>query len=321
MLVGLRVEPKSRKRLKREEEKVLIRYYNIKTYKNKDGKNIVINRRNAAVLVVEPKIKAPFDGTLHIETAHDEITIMVKNGKQEKKYVVRRSDVAKPNELAGVSGRLEGKLYIAHESGYKVAKGGSIVDIVKDGWNVPNRIPYASEIIAQDNAPISQKIYSKEQGVVKYYLLEGDHLERVHDFKRGDIVTEKGIFAVIADKYDREATRHYIARDSKILVDDNSRVEMDTLLAEPAHDVNNLIATWDSYNTITISDIDGVVSFEDIVLGLTATEQEDKTDGKKKLKINDYIPSGFKPSIIITNGKDVRRYALEPNTTIAPRSG
>lgn len=302
----------------RAEREGFIRYYNIKTYKNKDGKNIVINRRNAAVLVVEPKIKAPFDGTLYVETAHDEIVIMVKNGKQEKKYVVRRSDVAKPNELAGVSGRLEGKLYIAHESGYKVAKGGSIVDIVKDGWNVPNRIPYASEIIAQDNAPISQKIYSKEQGVVKYYLLEGDHLERVHDFKQGDIVTEKGIFAVIADKHDREATRHYIARDSKILVDDNSRVEVDTLLAEPAHDVNNLVATWDSYNTITISDIDGVVSFEDIVLGLTATEQEDKTDGKKKLKINDYIPSGFKPSIIITNGKDIRRYALEPNTTIAP---
>ena len=301
----------------RAEKEGFIRYHNIKTYKNKEGKNIVINRRNAAVLVVEPKIKAPFDGTLHIETAHDEIIIMVKNSKQEKKYTIRKSDVAKQNELAGVSGRLEGKLYIAHESGYKVAKGGSIVDIVKDGWNVPNRIPYASEIIAQDNAPICQKIYSKEKGVVKYYLLEGDHLERVHDFKKGDIVQEKGIFAVIADAHDREATRHYIARDSRILVADNSEVEADTLIAEPVDSAHNLIATWDSYNTITISDIDGEVSFEDIILGITATEQEDKTDGKKKLKINDYIPSGLKPSLIIKNSKEIRRYGLEPNTTIA----
>ena len=301
----------------RAEKEGFIRYYNIQTYKNKEGKNIVVNRRNAAVLVVEPKIKAPFDGELHIETAHDEINIIVKNSKQEKKYTVRKSDVAKQNELAGVSGRLEGKLCIAHETGYKVAKGGSIVDIVKDGWNIPNRIPYASEIIAQDNAPICQKIISKEDGIVKYYLLEGDHLERVHDFKAGDIVKEKGIFAVIADKNDREATRHYIARDSRILVSDNSEVDAKTMIAEPAKDSANVIAKWDSYNTITISDIDGEVSFEDIVHGITASEQEDNIDHKKRLKINDYIPAGYKPSIIVKNGEETRRYILEPNTTIS----
>ena len=254
---------------------------------------------------------------MHIESAHDEIVVTVKNGKQEARYSVRKRDVAKQNELAGVSGRLEGKLYIAHSSGYKVSKGGSIIDIVKDGWNVPNRIPYASEIIAKDNAPISQKIFSKEKGIVKYYLLEGDHLERRHEIKAGDVIKEKGIFAVIADENDREATRHYIARDSKILLNDNSNVEPDSLIAEPTQKVDNLIATWDSYNTLVISDIDGVVSFEDIIPSVTVTEQEDKTDGKKKLKVNDYIPAGLKPSIIITNDKEVKRYALEPNTSIS----
>ena len=301
----------------RAEKEGFIRYYNLKTYKNKEGKNIVANRRNAAVLVVVPKVKAPFDGTLNIESTHDEIVLTVKNGKQEARYTVLKRDVAKQNELAGVSGRLEGKLYIAHSSGYKVAKGGSIIDIVKDGWNVPNRIPYASEIIAKDNAPISQRILSKEKGIVKYYLLEGDHLERRHEIKAGDVIKEKGIFAVIADENDREATRHYIARDSKIVLSDNSPVEPDSLIAEPSQKVDNLIATWDSYNTLVISDIDGKVSFEDIILGVTATEQEDKTDGKKKLKINDYIPKGSKPSIVISNDKEVKRYVLEPNTSIS----
>jgi DNA-directed RNA polymerase subunit beta' len=48
-----------------------IRYYNIKTYTNKEGKEIVANRRNAAILLVEPKINAPFKGTVNIETIHE----------------------------------------------------------------------------------------------------------------------------------------------------------------------------------------------------------------------------------------------------------
>ena len=305
----------------RAEKEGFIRYYNLKTYTNKEGKNIITNRRNAAVLVVEPKIKAPFDGVLHIETAHDEIIISIKGAKQEVKYSVRKSDVAKPNELAGVSGRLEGKLYIAHESGYKVSEGGSIVDVVKDGWNVPNRIPYASEIIAKDNAPISQTITAKEKGIVKFYFLESDHLQRVHDIKVGDVIEEKGIFAVIADENDREATRHYIARESKILVDDNSAVEIDTIIAEPTNKANNLIATWDPYNTPVISDIDGVVHFKDIIPGLTVAEQEDEMSGIRSLMVNDYIPSGYQPSILIEGKKETKQYLLEPNTSIAVTEG
>ncbi len=54
----------------REERQVVatkegfIRYYNMKTYLSKEGKQIVANRRNAAVLLVEPKIKAPFTGII-----------------------------------------------------------------------------------------------------------------------------------------------------------------------------------------------------------------------------------------------------------------
>ena len=59
-----------------------IRYYNLKTYETKAGKSIVANRRNAAVLLVEPKIKAPFDATLTIESAHEEI-VLVLTGKDE----------------------------------------------------------------------------------------------------------------------------------------------------------------------------------------------------------------------------------------------
>ena len=42
------------------------------------------------------------------------------------------------------------------------------MDIIKDGWNIPNRIAYASELKVEDNAPITQKIFAKDEGIVKY---------------------------------------------------------------------------------------------------------------------------------------------------------
>ncbi|MBS5831176.1 MAG: DNA-directed RNA polymerase subunit beta', partial [Campylobacter concisus] len=48
-----------------------IRYYNLSTYEN-NGKKIVANRRSAAVLLVEPKIKSTIDGKIEIEYAHED---------------------------------------------------------------------------------------------------------------------------------------------------------------------------------------------------------------------------------------------------------
>ena len=56
-----------------------VRYYNLSVFRNREGKLIVANRRNAGVLLVEPKIKALFDGELSINTTHDEIILSIKN--------------------------------------------------------------------------------------------------------------------------------------------------------------------------------------------------------------------------------------------------
>lgn len=295
-----------------------IRYYNIKTFKNKEGKNVVANRRNAAILLVEPKIKAPFDGVVHIENVHDEVVISIVSEKKKVHYNLRKDDIAKKNELAGVTGKVDGKLLVPHESGYKVAAGGSVVDVIKDNWNVPHRIPYGSELKVADNDPIASTIEAKEKGVVKFYLLNADTLERIHNVKKGMVVDEKGMFAVIADENDREATRHYIARNSKILVDDNTKVDSKTLLCEPVSNEKIIIAEWDPYNIPLIAEVAGKVEYRDIISGLTVSEQEDENTGSKSLVVSEYIPAHLKPSIVVVekNGKE-HIYPLESKTTIA----
>ncbi|MEA3373481.1 MAG: DNA-directed RNA polymerase subunit beta' [Campylobacterota bacterium] len=312
----------------REERQVIadregfIRYYNMKTYTSKEGKTIVANRRNAGVLLVEPKIKAPFSGKLEIQTVHDEMIISVIGDKETARYTLRKNDVAKPNELAGVSGKIEGKFYLPYENGAAIEEDESIVESIKDGWNVPNRIPYASEILVDDGAPITQKILAKEKGTVKYFLLKGDYLERFKEIKKGYQVEEKGLFAVVVDSEDREAIRHYIARGSIVELDDDAVVETDSLLAKPASEESVVVAEWDPYSNPIISESNGTVTFEDIIPGVTASEQLDELTGKTRLMLNEYISPEYKPAIVVaTEEGTVVRYAIEPKTAVFAQDG
>jgi DNA-directed RNA polymerase subunit beta' len=299
-----------------------IRYYNVKTYQTKEGRTIIANRRNAAVLLVEPKIKAPFDGIVEVDNAHEEIIVNVKGKDETVKYVFRKSDLAKQNELAGVSGKVEGKFYLPYETGDSVHLNESIVEVIKEGWNIPNRIPYASEIRVKDGEPIVQKIKSEATGRVKYYKLTGDYLERYKNVQKGDIIEEKGLFAVVADNDDREAIRHYIPRNSVIEIADDTEIDATSLIAKPSTNEQMVVAEWDPYSTPIISEADGVVSFEDIEPGFTASEQFDEITSESKLVINEYLPSGTKPTIIVaTSNGQIIKYQLEPKTAIFVKDG
>ncbi|BAF69383.1 DNA-directed RNA polymerase subunit beta' [Nitratiruptor sp. SB155-2] len=300
-----------------------IRYYNLKTYETEDGKIIVANRRNAAVLLVEPKIKALFNGEIEVKPIHDEVLITLSNGEEKVRYSFKKSDFARPNELAGVSGKIEGKLYLPYESGTKVEAGESIVEIIKEGWNIPNRIPYAAILKVKDGAPVTQKIVSGAKGVVKYYKLKGDYLERFEGVKEGEKIEEKGLFAVIADEEGREAARHYIARGSIIEVADDQSVDKDTVIAMPAKSDKTVIAEWDPYSIPIIAEKEGVITFEDIIPGVTAVEQVDEFTGETRLTINEYIPAEYKPAIVLApkDGSEIIRYVLDPKTAIYVQNG
>ena len=298
-----------------------IRYYNLNVYEN-GGKRIVANRRNSAVLLVEPKIKAPFDGKIEIEIAHEDVNIIVKGKKEEVKYTLRRGDLAKPNELAGVSGKVEGKIYIPYANGDAVKENESIAEVIKEGWNVPNRIPFASEIKVEDGEPIAKKVVAGANGVLKFYILKGDYLERLRNIKKGHVVTEKGLFVVVADEDDREAVRYYIPRNSIIKANDSDTVDSKAVISEPENQEKTVIAEWDPYSTPIIAEAAGRVSYEDIEPGYSAAEQYDEATGQSRLVINEYLPSGIKPTIVISTdeGKMIR-YQLEPKTAIFVTDG
>jgi len=291
-------------------------------FERRDGTLIVANRRNAGVLLVEPKIKALFDGTLNIKNSHDEVVITLKGKKDTKEYKLRKNDVAKANELAGVAGNIEGKMYLPFNNGKKVKVGESLVEVIKENWSIPIHIPYASELKVADGAPVTQTITADAKGEVRYFLLEGDYLESNVEIKSGEEVTQKGLFAVIVDKDNREAARYYIARGSIIEAGSGSDVEKGAVIVKAKDQNQTVIAEWDPYSDPIIATEDGKVTFEDIIPGVTANEQYDELTGATRLTLNEYIPPSFKPAIVLatTNG-EIIRYALEPKTGIEVEDG
>lgn len=297
-----------------------IRYYNIKTYENK-GKQIVANRRNAAILIVEPKIKASFDGVLEVETSYEDVILTVKSKNKEEKHTIRKHNIAKVNELAGVSGKIEGKFYLPYKNGDKVTASESIVEIIKEGWHVPGRIPYASEIHIEDGEPISQVTKTSSSGTLKFYILDGASLTRIRDIKKGYEVKEKGLFVVVADDDDREAARYYIPRTSIVEFDDNSKVKNGDVIFKPKKNEKIIIAQWDPYSTPIIAEDSGVVSFEGIEPGFSATEQYDELTGQTRLVVNEYLPQGIKPTINVVTDSKTLTYQIEPKTVIYVSNG
>lgn len=297
-----------------------VRYYNIKTYENK-GKQIVANRRNAAILIVEPKIKASFDGVLEVETSYEDVILTVKSKDKEEKHTIRKHNIAKVNELAGVSGKIEGKFYLPYKNGDKVTASESIVEIIKEGWHVPGRIPYASEIHIDDGEPISQVTKTSSSGTLKFYILDGASLTRIRDIKKGYEVKEKGLFVVVADDDDREAARYYIPRTSIVEFDDNSKVKNGDVIFKPKKNEKIIIAQWDPYSTPIIAEDSGVVSFEGIEPGFSATEQYDELTGQTRLVVNEYLPQGIKPTISVVTDSKTLTYQIEPKTVIYVSKG
>ena len=298
-----------------------IRYHNIKTYTDRNNKKIISNRRNAAVLLVEPKINAPFDGKISVEIIHDEVNVIIVGKNETKRYSLRKRDIAKPTELAGISGKIDGKIYLPYMVATEVKAYDSIVEVIKNGWNVPSRIPYASELLVENSAPISKTIISDAKGTVKYYQLLGDNIDPRPELKKGDIITQKGLFAIVADADNQEALRHYISRESILSCDNNTSVEKDSVLAVPQDKEYVVVAQWDPYSNPIIATEAGKVSFEDIIPGVTVSEQYDELTGTSKLVINEYIPADSKPAIIVTSSGGIQRYLLEAKTSLFVADG
>jgi DNA-directed RNA polymerase subunit beta' len=102
----------------------------------------------------------------------------------------------------------------------------------------------------------------------------------------------RNMAVVILDEEGRERAVHKITQGAHLKVDDGDVIKRGQRLAE-----------WDPYSRSIITEIDGVVEFEDLLEGISVNEQSDETTGITNRVIMDWRAnprgSALRPAIVI----------------------
>ncbi len=102
----------------------------------------------------------------------------------------------------------------------------------------------------------------------------------------------RNMAVVIQDEDGRERAVHKIAQGAHLKVDDGDKIKRGQRLAE-----------WDPYSRSIITEINGVVEFEDLLEGISVNEQSDETTGITNRVIVDWRAnprgSALRPAIVV----------------------
>ena len=137
------------------------------------------------------------------------------------------------------------------------------------------------------------------------------------------IAMSRNLTILIIDTDGNELSTHKVVQGSKLSVKDGDKVERGDRLAE-----------WDPHTRPILSEVDGVVIYEDLVDGISMDEQMDEQTGNTNRVIKDWraSPKGvdLKPRIAIQNknGEAIildrggeAHYLLSPNAIISVEPG
>ncbi|KAB0675728.1 DNA-directed RNA polymerase subunit beta' [Aureimonas leprariae] len=106
----------------------------------------------------------------------------------------------------------------------------------------------------------------------------------------------RNMAVLILDQAGKERATHRVTYGSRIFVDDGDKVRRGQRIAE-----------WDPYTRPVMTEVEGTVEFEDLVDGVSVSEQADEATGITKRAVIDWRASprgtGLKPAMVI-RGKD-----------------
>ncbi|MGD9805561.1 MAG: DNA-directed RNA polymerase subunit beta' [Hyphomicrobiaceae bacterium] len=109
---------------------------------------------------------------------------------------------------------------------------------------------------------------------------------------------------VIVDQSAKELATHKIPYGARVHVDEGDEVKRGTRIAQ-----------WDPYTRPILSEVDGVVDFEDMIDGLSVKEQTDDVKGTTNRVVMDWRASArtsdLKPAVVVKDGKGGKPIKLQ----------
>ncbi len=110
------------------------------------------------------------------------------------------------------------------------------------------------------------------------------------------VAMTRNVALTIEDQTGKELALHKVPYGARLLVDEGDTVKRGTRMAQ-----------WDPYTRPVLSEVDGTISFEDIVDGASVREQTDEVKGTTNRVVIDWraSPRGaeLKPAIVVNDAK------------------
>ena len=121
-----------------------------------------------------------------------------------------------------------------------------------------------------------------------------------NDETREVVLSRQGEIAILdPDDKSRELMSYVIPYGAEVLVGDKAKVEK-----------SDVLASWDPYNSVILSEQAGVIRFQDIIEGTTYREESDEQTGHKEKVIIDSKERNLTPAILVESDGKLREYPL-----------
>ncbi|HEU5054273.1 MAG TPA: DNA-directed RNA polymerase subunit beta' [Hanamia sp.] len=124
------------------------------------------------------------------------------------------------------------------------------------------------------------------------------------------VIGRTGEVRIMDMKNDRLLINNNVPYGSTLNVKDGQKVSK-----------GDVICTWDPFNNVIISEIDGVIKFENIIEGVTYREEADEQTGHREKVIIETKDKARIPSMIIEGKKESKNYNLPAGSHITMEEG
>lgn len=124
------------------------------------------------------------------------------------------------------------------------------------------------------------------------------------------VIGRTGEVRIVDEKNDRLLITNNVPYGSTLVVKDGQKVAK-----------GDVICTWDPFNNVIISEIDGVVAFENLVDGITFREEADEQTGHREKVIIETKDKSRIPSMNVAGKKDTKGYNLPAGSHIVLDEG
>jgi DNA-directed RNA polymerase subunit beta' len=149
-------------------------------------------------------------------------------------------------------------------------------------------------------------LQSKYDGVIKYYSL------RTAEGEKGIVVLNRNGQISINDETGRELERYVLLQGSILKVKDGQEIKKGEKLAE-----------WDPYTSPILTEVSGIVKYEDIEIDKTVKEEYDEVSGHTRLVVIEY-KGEYHPQFLILNQDETEVlgfYTLPPGAHLLVKDG